>query len=255
MTRLVHNFDGGPDGTNLSVANSGQVPGNDPFNLVSTLGFTNVLQYADASALGRGTAEFVLKTATGATTSDCGVMWSTSMGSQTEVWFRFYIYLTQTPSVNGEPGDMCIFESDNGTVYTGFVYVGNTTRKVFLYDGPNSGNIGTTNVLPLNAWARIEGHFHYHATAGIVDLKLFLEADSDTPTETIGATGWDLNAASASTFAFGSPFNDTHKPTTYYSGLELNNTGWPGPAPWRPGKGAPSGMMTNAVAPHTFVVG
>lgn len=254
MTVLRNNFDGGPDGTDLTVANSGQVPGNDAFNLISTISSGSVIQYADASTLGRSTAEYVLKTSTSATAKDNAVLWSTAMGSQTQVWWRQYIYLTQLPVDAGMSAgiDMAIFECDNGAVYTGMVFIEHATGVLQVWDdlGP-SLSASSTNAIPVDQWVRLEMRIQFSTTVGNWDLQLYIDdPDSDTPTETLSRTGWNLNAASANGFAFGSAFPQSNKPITYFSGLELNNTGWPGPAPFRAGKGVP-GIMTNAIAIHT----
>jgi hypothetical protein len=252
MPTLRHNFDGGPSGTQLTVANSGQVPGNDAFQVVSPTGSGCIVQYQDAALLGRPTAEFVLKTETGAVATDNAVIWNTAMGSQSQVWWRQYIMLTELPVTSGASLNMPIFECDNGAVYCALVYVRRTTGLLAFVDDPTPVvNIATTNALPLNAWARIECRIQFSTTVGNFDLNLYLEPDSDTPTETISGTGLNLSAATANSFCFGSAFSDSFKALTYFSGLELNNTGWPGPAPWRSGKGAPNRNLSNCVAIHT----
>jgi hypothetical protein len=250
MTMLRNNFDGGPDGTTITLANSGQVPGNDAFNTMSTVGSQTVIQYADAANLGRGTAEFVMKTSTGTSTNSCGVVWTTSMGSQSQVWWRQYINLTILPVDSGAGNDMTIFECDNGAVYMGFCDLLRTTGKLIVRNGPQTSSVTTTNALVLNSWARVEARYKFGTgTAGEFDLSLYLDADSDSPTESISATGWNMAAATANFFTFGSGFNDVHKPLTYWSGLEINNTGFPGPAPFK-ARGVP-GIQPNPIAVHT----
>lgn len=251
MTVLRNNFDGGPHNTAFTAANSGQVPGNTAFNLVDVNGSNGrTVAYWDASALGRGTAEYVLKTATAGTAVSCAVVWSTAMGSQSQVWWRQYVYLTAyTPTY-----ELVIWESDNGAVYTGIVAVWEVTGElvVRVSDAAGTPEVLSTNPVPLNAWCRIEGRFQYSTTTGNFDVRLFLDPDSDTPTETISATNFNLGASAANSFAFGSAFQAQAKPTTYYSGVELNNEGWPGPAPFRAGKGVP-GILSSPVAVHAAV--
>lgn len=244
MTTLRNNFDGGPDGTNLTLANSGQVPGNNAFNVMSIIGSGTVIKYADAVALGRGTAEFVLKTSTAASVNDNALIWSTAMGTQTQIWGRQYIYLTALP-----PTDMTIFECDNGAVYTGSI-AHDSAGELWIADN-DVGTVRqtTTNDAPLNQWIRLEWRFKFSTTVGEYELRLYDEADSDEPLETLSATGLNLHAANANSFAFASAFPAANKPTTYYSGLELNNTGWPGPAPFK-AHGVP-GILTNPTAVHS----
>jgi hypothetical protein len=252
MTTLRNNFSTGPDGTNLTTANSGAVPGNDAFNAISSIGSGTILKYASAATLERPTAEFVLKTATGSTSDDNTVLWSTAMGNQAQIWLRQYLYLTEVPD-DAQPGanDMAIFVCDNGSVYCAKIYIGSTSGKLWLWNGPDTASAAMTNALTLNQWVRIECRMQFSSTTGNIDLKLFLEADAENPTETVSVTNWNLGASAASNFYFGSGFAEPNKPITYYSGLELNNVGWPGPAPFRLGRGMPNGMMTNSVAIHT----
>jgi hypothetical protein len=250
MTVLRNNFDGGPAGTTLTAANSGQ-SGNNAFNLVSSVSGGSVLQYYSAADMGRGTAEFVLKTSTAATAKDNGGIWSTAMGSQTQVWWRQYLLLTQTPDDAGMSQDMTIFESDNGAAYAGFVEIGSTSGKLWIKNGPTTLDAVTTNALPLGEWVRIEAWFKYSTTVGAVDLDLYLEPDSDTPTETLSVSGWNMGAASANAYCFGSAFSFAFKPVTYFSGIELNNTGFPGPLPFKQ-KGMP-GIQPTSIAVHSDV--
>lgn len=247
MTTLINNFDGGPDGTDLTSANSGQ-SNNDAFDLTDTASASKHIEFKDAAALGRGTAEFVLWVSTSSATS-AGVMWSTSMGSQSQIWFRQYMYLTQLPSDVGAVLDHPIFECDNGAVYTGWVEIGSSSGHLNIYNGAESVSVGTTTVVPTNQWFRIGVRMLFSTTVGSVELRLYLDPDSDTPDETISASGWNMGAASANSFAFGYPATVTNRPTMYISGLELNNTGWPGPAPFRAGKGVP-GIQPNPIAIH-----
>ena len=145
---------------------------------------------------------------------------------------------------------MAIFECDNGAAYSGIVEIGPTTGKVYMGNGPMTTTVNTTNSMPLNDWARIEVRMKFSLTTGNADLKLFLDPDDDTPTETISFSGVNSGTANATNYYTGSPFSVPNKPTTYFSGLELNDVGWPGPAPFRPGKGVP-GILCNPVAIHT----
>lgn len=245
MTALRNNFDGGPDGTTLTVANSGQVPGNNAFNSVTTKVADNVIQYTSAAALARPTAEYVLQCSTvGVAQANCA--WTTAMGSQTQIWWRQYFYLTAAPATN----DMCIFECDNGSAYAGTVYVEQTTNKLYVGKS-NAGSLLTmATAAPLNQWLRLEAWFKFSATVGEIELRLYTDADSDTAFETIAVNNQTLTA-SANNFAFGQPFTTGGKPTTYFSGIELNNEGWPGPAPFKQ-KGVP-GYQPNPVAIHSDV--
>lgn len=251
MTVLRNNFDGGPAGTAVTAANSGQVPGNNAFQVVTPDTASNVIRYASAAALERSTAEFVLEVSTSTPANSAGLGWTTAMGTQTQVWWRQYIYLTGWPTTPTSSFNLTLFESDNGVAYTGLMDIESDTGKVEIANGPFTSVLTSTTGIALNSWVRLEAWFKYSTTVGAVELRLFHDADSEDPTETISASGWNMGGANSNTFLFGYIFNDTNRPTGYISNLELNNTGWPGPAPFRLGRGSPSGMMTNCVAIHT----
>lgn len=242
MTLLRNNFDGGPDGTTITAANSDDIPGNDAFNTIGGPTGTGVVcQYSDNFA--RPTAEFTSYFKTAAVASAPCVGWSTSMGSQNQIYFREYLlYNTAFPT-----GGEAIFECDNGAVYCAFLAMSQTGEISALNSPQTVQNVFTTSAI-LDNWFRLEGRIQFSATTGNYEIRLYMEADSDTPTETISATNQNLGAASANNFLFGYAFGATNLTPMYVSGLELNNTGWPGPAPFK-NKGVP-GILTNPVAIH-----
>lgn len=246
MTALRNNFSGGPHGTVLTAGNSGQA-GDDPFDLVSTQGTGCVLQFKGAGALDRGTAEFVLNCSSNSTAAAEGVLWSTSMGTQTQVWMRQYMRMDSVPNT-GSP--MSIFECDNGVSYTGLIDIQPSTNVLKIWNGPTTVSATTSNGIVDGQWFRVEARFQYSTTVGQGELRLFLEPDSDTPTETVSFTGANSGAANSNSFAFGYPFVSTFMPSVYVSGIELNNTGWPGPAPFKI-KSVP-GIQPNAIAIHEW---
>jgi hypothetical protein len=250
MPTLRNNFDGGPDGTALTAANSGQVPGNDPFQIVTAASAYNHIEFHDAYTLGRGTAEYVLLISTQNSDVSSAVVWTTGMGSQSQVWLRMYLYLTDLPVTTGCAVDAPILQFDNGTVYMGWAKIERTTGAITMLNGAETSSITSTNVLPLNKWARVEMWYKFSTTVGQVELRLFLDPDSDTADETVtSAANWNLGAATANSYGLGYPNLIAYRPELYISGLELNNVAYPGPAPFK-AKGVP-GIQPNPVAIHT----
>lgn len=242
MTVLRNNFATGPDGTIVSVANSGN-SGDNAFNAVSGQGTGCTFQFASAAALGRGTAEFALHVATTSTAHSEGILWTTSMGTQTQVWWRFYCRLSGTPL-----DITTIFCTDNGSILTGGLDIV-TGSHLTLWNGPDTVTSTSTNVVTQDVWFRVEGRFQYSTTVGNADVQVYLEPDSDTPTETLSISGCNMGAANSSQYTFGFPFGYVNLPSMYLSGLELNNTGFPGPLPFIR-KGVP-GIQPNPIAIHT----
>jgi hypothetical protein len=246
VTVLRNNFDTGPNDATITIANSNDVPGNDGFDIVGGAGTGSITQYS--TDFSRATAEFTAHLKSAAVASAPCVVWSTSMGSQSQIWFREYVLWTSyLPGTTARP----VFECDNGTVYTSFVVIKGTTGVLAVLDTNQVECVSFTNGISLNKWYRLECRFQFSTTTGNCELRLYDEPDSDTPLETITASSRNFGAATANSFAFGYAISHTNQPDMYISGLELNNVGWPGPAPFRLGRGSPSGALTNPITVHS----
>src|SRR6185312_1544139 len=110
MTVLSNNFEGGPDGAAITAANSNHSGLQNPFDVVysGTLG----MYYANASALGRPTAEYVCKLDHGSPGDYQYCEWTTSMGGTSQAYTRFYFYVTSTATVAGS-NDLNLFTLSN----------------------------------------------------------------------------------------------------------------------------------------------
>jgi hypothetical protein len=245
MTVLRNNFDGGPDGTSITVANSGQVPGNDAFNGVSADVSNNTIQYT--AATDRPTAEYTGQFSSTSPAVHAGVVWSTSMGSQSQVWYRQYVKWMVLPTTSSPS----LFTSDNGTVYCGIVALNNDDDKIMVVNSTETVSSSFSSSISLDTWYRIECRFQFSSTTGNWEARLYAgdDVDTDSPTETISASNWNLGASSANNFGFGYVRSFAGQPDMRLSGLALSNEGWIGPAPFRAGKGVP-GILTNPVAQH-----
>jgi hypothetical protein len=93
VTLLTNSFESGTNGTTITTGNSGGASGN-AFDVTEASG-TSILVYSNTQAAhGSLSAEFA-NNGDGANS----VSWSTSLGTQTQVWFRAYVYFTANPSV------------------------------------------------------------------------------------------------------------------------------------------------------------
>lgn len=240
MTRLVNNFEGGPDGTDISVANSNQTNTQNAFDSVSVNSGT--LQYQ--KRLDRPTAEYVMHASTGGSANEEAVTWSTSMGAKSNIWFRVYVYYDVGTVW---PGSLVIFRALSGA--TPCFWVGVGSGSLFITDGSTANGVYSALPVQLGTWFRIECRVQFSATVGNADLMYFTDADSDTPADIVSCTNYNLGAPTADTFRFGYAFAASTLPNVYMSGLELNDIDYPGPAPFRAGKGVP-GILTNPIAIH-----
>jgi hypothetical protein len=262
MTRLVHNFDGGPHQATITVANSSQVPGNNTFDGVGTGShlFQQYISMDAAGYLSRPTAEFVF----GAAVSSLGgaysrpfVAWAAAMGAQSEIWARFYVLNSATVL---SARDLNIFavadNSSNGCA----VWLRTTTSPIVMYMGdiPAANVVTTTTPIAFNTWYRVECHVIFGAGTGFSELRLYASPNADNElaqyTETISQNTGAYGAGPGQQYILGQGigYNDVVE-NTFFSNLEINNIGFPGPAPFRLGKGYPAGGLTNPIAIHSDV--
>jgi hypothetical protein len=257
---LNNNFDGGVTGTTITTANSGF--NGDAFTYVTTVN-TGSLKYASVAAngLARPTAEYVLAVSTGTGTSYAACGWDgATLGGLTQFWTRFYIYFSSLVPNTG--GDLNIFSGHISSSAPGVTlvvdYNSGTTPPYFLgiWNGFSSVWTSTTTPLVAGAWYRIEFRATLSTTVGTADLFLYAGANVDTTTATehISQTAQNYGTSSADTASLGMDyFNQINTPAVYFSNWQINNTGYPGPAPFRQGLGSPAGNLANPVAIHSDI--
>lgn len=245
---LENNFDGGPNGTTITTANSGQA-GNDAFDATSSTGTGTVLRFANA--IERASAEYCMETLTGSSGTSSYVTWSTSIGAQTSIWTRWYARFDTIPTTTNN--DNVMFMAWSGATHCVSIWLNNigpTLGRVAIYNGV-SADTNTVTVLTPDTWNRFEFTATFSTTVASSELRLYLWPDEDatTPTETITQTGRNYSAATANQFRLGCGNPLVSQNSTLHSNWQLNNTGWPGPSPFRAGKGVP-GILSNPVAIH-----
>jgi hypothetical protein len=257
MTTLRNNFEGGPHGTILSTTNSGQ-HGDSAFNAIGTTTGTGVLnQFADITVSGliRPTAEFAWKTATGSTPVTPYVAWTTSMGSKTQIWTRFYwntasLSLTSDNNVN-------LFTAYNTASAAWGVAVWlnqlSDPHALFIYNMFTGAQVVMTTLPSIGDWNRVEVRATLSTTIGSADLYLYRGdiADTDTPSDVVSMAGQNFGTGTANAYILGPAFSVANMDAMYFSNWEVNDTGYPGPAPFRAGRGVPSGNMTNPIVVHS----
>jgi hypothetical protein len=88
---------------------------------------------------------------------------------------------------------------------------------------------------------------------GAIECRIYGGNDVDTNnvTETITATNWNLGGAAAANFYAGYLSFDSNLEALRISGLEVNNTGWPGPLPFH--QKAMPGIQPSSIAVHNDV--
>ena len=255
MTVLRNNFSAGPDGTKMTIANSG-ANDDDAFDTMNNGSSPTICAFYDAAVLGRSTAEFVLKVSTGSTVFAPEAIWtSASLGVQTQIYTRVYIMFPVLPTSTTSPIVFFQALTGGGSAFCSYIGLDKSTYQIYMTDKFDPGvgfKVQTSGAITAGQWFRIEARQQYSTTTGNAELRWFNDPDTDVPTETLSFTNQNLGGANTDTWTFGYGWSKANWQAMYMSGLELNNTDWPGPAPFRPGKGIP-GILTNQTAIHTDV--
>jgi hypothetical protein len=256
MTVLLNNnFSGGPDGTAITAGNSGQF-GDNAFDGVAAAASDGVLGFADCNAngLARPTAQYALEVATGASAPEKPfVTWTTSLGSQTTVYSRFYLWFS---SMAPTTYDQALFELYvSGILVNVSINLGTSTSPIVMYLYSNAAVTTRAAVTPVaDAWNRVEFYANILSANSTGTLNLYYGDDvdtnniSDSATQTTANYGYTYTNAVALGQLGGTQYAF---PPFYVSNLQVNNYGWPGPAPFRY-LGSP-GYLPNQISPHTDI--
>lgn len=161
------------------------------------------------------------KITAGASTTYCA--WTTSLGTVTDHYGRFYIYFPAFPS--GNYGRF--FSVYSGATRAETIYV-DTDGKMILNDATGN-HPAFTNAIPTGAWVRMEYHIIHSATVGQVEWKMFL-GDSTSAIETYTSPANRDTQASADGLYYGTPDSGNNAWTVYFDGIVGNAASYPGPA-------------------------
>lgn len=170
---LLNNFDEGTAGSSVTTANSGS-PSSAAFDIVQlNTGGGNVLAYDNSIPAAHGS----LSCQVNSPNDQNYVAWSTSIGTQAQIWFRFYLFFNSIPSFN-----VSFFKALQGSVAAVTVRVNATTGTLTLT--PHVGAAVTTaNAIPVGAWFRVEGFVVGDPSIGQASISLYTNLDSTTATE------------------------------------------------------------------------
>lgn len=183
MTLLTNSFEGGSSGTTITAGNSGGASGN-AFDTVD-----DSPAYSNTHA-----ATGTLSAKLSAGTTNQAMWWTGSLTgtSVPQVWFRLYGYLSAYPT-----SSPTIVEPRYSGGSAAFV-VQESNGQLTFADQSATAVFRTTTALPIGAWWRIEGFITGSASAGQVELKVFLSPNSATPDET-KTSGTSVNTGGAIT--------------------------------------------------------
>jgi hypothetical protein len=221
VTTLTNSFEGiTPSGTAISNANSGGTSGN-ALDAAPVSGGTTISSSSAQSAHGSLSAALAFPSGVNAT----GDMdWTTSMGSQAQVWFRMYLYHTANPTVN-----VRVWSCD-GSGLNGALYL-LTTGHLEFDNAVGGAAASSANAVPLSAWYRVEGTVLVNGTTGLLEFKIFTSMDSTTPSEAPNSGNTNTGTSNPTSYRFGNFAGGTLTSawTIFYDDIGLSSTGYIGP--------------------------
>jgi hypothetical protein len=220
VTTLVNSFEGGTTTTTLTTGNSGGISGN-AFDTV-TIGASATLAFDSTHAAHGGLS---CEAATGGSSVTSFAMWTTSMGTQTQVWFRLYLYFTANPAAT-----TFVFRTlvNNATACAALAVT--TTGKLRALDSASTTITTSAASIPLNQWFRAEGFFVSDPSVGQTEIKLFSTADSPTPTETDTSAATQNTTGGQNSYRYGMTGALANGGPFWIDDIGLSNTGYLGPS-------------------------
>lgn len=220
--------------TSFQLAATGQ-PIPTGGGLAASLGTADGAQF-DAQLLTGGT--LVYSTAAGrpactvtvTSSNTTSALWSGAgliTNESAQNWFRERLYHTAYPSTAAPVCALNVSGTRAGDVTV------NANGTLSMRDAAGTVQLTTTSTVPLSALYRIEGYVTSSASAGQMELKLFLNPDSPTPTETkttaasLNTTGGNLSQARFGMTTSGGPASWTFQ----FADPANSVTGYIGPGP------------------------
>lgn len=215
MTTLT-NLLTGSAGTTVSTGNSGGVNGNSFDSVVTGTGASNAYD----STIGYPAS----KISTTGTSTNVYDEWNSSMGTQSQVWFRGYFYFTSNPAAT-----IRLWTSLATSTTCGSLRV-TTAGNLQCTNTSGTSILTSTATIPLNQAFRVEGFLIGSATVGQMEIKLFKNATSATADETdTSATNLNTNT-SPNTYRYGISSSLANAGPYWMWGLGLSSTSYIGPA-------------------------
>jgi len=226
MTKLFNDgagsFSAGGGGISGSGGNTGGLSG-DYFDIISTTGSTGSFFIG-----GTGTVSDAYHAAsswytTSTANNNSYFRWSSRFGTITTS-----IYTTTAFRFTGNvPTASRILSVYNSAVATIAGWGINASDKLIVF--PSTGTTGATSTasIPLDQWVRVEMFCFSDASAGIITVRMYLEADSVTPTETFSLTSQNTRGGNIANVLIGAPTTQAYGGAVLYlGGMGASDEGW-----------------------------
>lgn len=214
MAVLTATFETGVHGNAVAIADAGSATAWDVLNDpgAGSLLYDNTHVYETLAA----------KVSHGGAGARIQISWTTALGTVTDHYGRIYIYFTANPGNVANPMRV----ESTGAVASQIIV--NSSGTIRMDDSAGQAVV-TTNSISLNQWVRLEWHVIHSTTVGQVEVKLFNNPDSVSPTETQTSAASRNTLASANEIMFGSGAGLTYS-DFWMDNIVANDTAYPGPA-------------------------
>ena len=220
---ISNSFDGGSDGTTITIGNSGGGSGSAVDATVIGLGCT--LTYNVDPLSGDLCAHAVMA----ATAAQTFFEWN-AVGSLTAaVYVRFYLLKTATPA--GTWFYPCEFLTAAGSRCCGLAI---TTGNLLRIDNAAGTSVGTSTItIPSNQWVRIEAKVVASTTVGTAEYRIYRNADApagnydETKTFTALVLGANIDEIAFGVISTVTNMNGQH---WYHDNVAISTVDWLGPA-------------------------
>lgn len=222
MTSITWNAEGGSDGTAISTANSGGASGT-AWDVCQR--GTNATNEFDSAQKANGSYSALI--ATGATSTTAYNRWTTAI---TNLWAsgltthygRLYIRTSALPGTNRVFAEW----TDAGVTATRATLMLLTTGAIRLRNSSNGTVVTTTATLSVDTWYRIEYRID-GSTTGAYEIHLYALNSTTSIEDIVGGTANFGGAIGAVQYGYVS--NGSSLASIWYDGLQVNDTGLPGP--------------------------
>ncbi len=219
FTPLANDAETGSNGVAPAASNT-LAAGNDPWDAVAVTGSAGVTYDNTAPAHGA----LAYRIASGVTSGQAILTWNAqSIGRLDRVWGRLNLRLSAYDS-----GLTFLRLRGGGTQIIRLTLDG--TGHLQLRNSGNSTVATSTTVLGTGTYVRLEFDVTPSVAAGAATIRIYTSVDSTTITETMSVTSQALGAAYVDEANWGQVASAANMPVYYVDDLQLNATGFPGPA-------------------------
>ena len=225
---ITSSYEAGTTGTAIATAGSGTLA-DTAWDFASA--GTGATENYDSTHVHAGKMAAAYTTAATSTTAHNG--WGAAIGgpaSNTQYWFRLYLYLTALPTLNTRI--LTIFGTAPATSQHAYLRVNNGGNLCFA-DTTGTQLWLSAAVLPTGQWMRIEGWVYGDPARGQATIRLWTASGADSPgapDDSYASTATLNTVGPHGAVSFGVGANTASVVTYWLDDVGVSNVTWLGPA-------------------------